>query len=325
MNTAESSAPAGQMKALRAHARGGAEQLAYEDAPRPKAPSGSDVCVRVTAAAITFDELTWDETWESDGVARTPTIPSHEFSGVVVAVGPEAQGITVGAEVFGLVPFNRDGAAAEYVLVPSTSIASKPTNISDAVAAAAVLPALTAMEALEHPLGLVAGQRLLVRGGAGAVASFLIQFAKRRGISVTVTVRSSASVERAKKLGADEVLVADEPEGIAAGSFDASIDAVGAGSPEWLYRAVRAGGPVIMLQEAPNADLAKKFGVKADFFLVEARADELNRLSAELAAGHIDVAVGQVFPLAQGRAAYASRGQSEKSGKTVLDVASHEA
>ncbi|GAY08695.1 quinone oxidoreductase [Pseudonocardia sp. N23] len=312
------------MKALRAHARGGAEQLVYEDAPVPDAPTGSDVCVRVKAAAITFDELTWNETWEVDGVDRTPTIPSHEFAGVVVAVGPEAGEFAVGDEVFGLVPFDRNGAAAEYVLVPSTSLAVKPAGVSDVVAAAAVLPGLTAIEALEEPLGLVSGQRLLVRGGTGAVASFLTQFAHRMGLSVTVTVRSLASVDRAKQHGADEVLVADEPAGIAAGSFDASIDAVGAGTPDWLYRAVRPGGRVITLQEAPDADLAQKCGVDAAFFLVEARADALSRLGADLAAGDLEVAVAKVYPLAEGRAAYAGRGQSEKPGKTVLDVAARE-
>ncbi len=193
----------------------------YEDAPVPDAPTGSGVCVRVKAAAITFDELTWNETWEVDGVDRTPTIPSHEFAGVVVAVGPEAGEFAVGDEVFGLVPFDRNGAAAEYVLVPSTSLAVKPAGVSDVVAAAAVLPGgLTAIEALEEPLGgLVSGQRLLVRGGTGAVASFLTQFAHRMGLSVTVTVRSLASVDRAKQHGADEVLVADEPAGIAAGEL----------------------------------------------------------------------------------------------------------
>lgn len=324
MNTVEFNAQAGQMKALRAHARGGAEQLVYEDAPVPDAPTGSDVCIRVKAAAITFDELTWEETWEADGVDRTPTIPSHEFSGVVVALGPEAGGVAVGDEVFGLVPFNRNGAAAEYVLVPSGNLAVKPAGVSDVVAAAAVLPALTAMEALEEPLGLVPGQRLLVRGGTGAVASFLTQFAHRMGLSVTVTVRSPTGVEHAKRLGADDILIADEPAGIAAESFDASIDAVGAATPDWLYRAVRRGGRVITLQETPDADLAAKYGVDASFFLVEARADALDRLGADLAAGDVEVEVGEIYPLAEGCAAYAGRGQSRKRGKTVLDVATRE-
>jgi NADPH:quinone reductase-like Zn-dependent oxidoreductase len=180
------------------------------------------------------------------------------------------------------------------------------------------------MEALGEPLGLSSGQRLLVRGGTGGVGAFVTQFAHRMGLAVTVTVRSSAAVDRARRLGADEVLVGDEPEGIPPGSFDASVDAVGAGTPAWLYRSVRPGGRVITLQESPDADLAQQFGVDASFFLVEARADALTDLAAQLAEGDIEVAVAQVFPLAEGRAAYASRGQSEKPGKTVLEVAAPE-
>lgn len=308
------------MKALRAHSRGGPEQLTYEDAPMPAAPIGSDVCVQVRAAAITFDELTWPETWEADGIDRAPIIPSHEFSGVVVAIGSDVGGLSIGDEVFGLVPFNRDGAAAEYVLVPATSLAPKPTNVSDVVAAAAVLPALTAMQALDEHLQLAPGQRLLIRGGTGAVGSFLTQFAHSMGIDITVTVRSAAAVERAKRLGADEVLVADEPAEIASASFDAAIDAVGAGTPEWLYRAVRPGRRVITLQELPDSALAEAFGVDARFFVVSARTEELERLGTVLAAGSIEVAVAQTFPLSEGRAAYASRGRVDVPGKTVLVV-----
>ena len=65
------------MIALRAHRRGGPEVLVVEHAPVPVVATG-EVLVAVHAAAITFDELTWDESW-----ARTPMIPSHEISGVV--------------------------------------------------------------------------------------------------------------------------------------------------------------------------------------------------------------------------------------------------
>jgi NADPH:quinone reductase-like Zn-dependent oxidoreductase len=309
-----------QMKALRAHARGGPEQLIYEDAPVPEAPTGSDVTVRVNAAAITFDELTWDETWESGGVDRTPIIPSHEVSGVVAAIGPEVHGLAVGDEVFGLVPFDRDGAAAEYVRTPASSLAPKPEGVPAVVAAAAALPALTAMEALDEHLGLAAGQRLLVRGGSGAVGSFLIQFAHRMGIEVTATVRSSSAAEYAKRLGADNVLVADEPEAIEAATFDAAIDSVGAGTPAWLYRAVRPAGRVITLQEPPDADLAAAAGVDAQFFVVDADTYALRRLGTLLATGEIDVAVADTFPLSDGRAAYESRGLATAPGKTVITL-----
>ncbi|RKQ86374.1 NADPH:quinone reductase-like Zn-dependent oxidoreductase [Solirubrobacter pauli] len=303
------------MKALRAHARGGAEQLTYEDAPAPGAPSAGEVRVRVRAAAITLDELTWPDTWEADGVDRTPTIPSHELAGVVTAIGPDVDGLAVGDAVFGLVPFDRDGAAAEYVLAPAAGLVHTPAGVSEVVAAAAVLPALTALEALDAHLGLGSGQRLLVRGGTGAVASALIQLARRMGLEVTATVRSQTAVEHARRLGAATVLVGEEPT---AASFDAAIDAVGAGTPEWLYRAVRPGGRVVTLQEPPDEDLARAAGVDARFFVVSPSAAALERLGALLAAGELEVAVAQTYPLSEGRTAYAGR-SAAGPGKVVLE------
>ena len=52
----------GSMLALRAHHRGGPEVVTVEQAPVP-VPARGEVLVEVHAAAITFDELTWDETW----------------------------------------------------------------------------------------------------------------------------------------------------------------------------------------------------------------------------------------------------------------------
>src|SRR6516225_12482109 len=99
----------GTMMALRAHARGGPEQLVYERAPVPSAGPG-EALIAVHAAAITFAELTWDEEWTTrDGKDRTPVIPSHEMSGTVAGVGDGVAGLAVGDEVIGLVDFDRDG------------------------------------------------------------------------------------------------------------------------------------------------------------------------------------------------------------------------
>ena len=71
----------GTMMAPRAHARGGPEQLVYEQAPAPT-PGLGEALIAVHAAAITFAELTWDLSWTTrDGTDRTPVIPSHEMSG----------------------------------------------------------------------------------------------------------------------------------------------------------------------------------------------------------------------------------------------------
>ena len=74
------------MTALRAHQPGGPEVLLVESAPVPM-PANEEALVAVRSAAITFDELTWVETWTRDGVSRTPTIPSHEVSGVIADIG----------------------------------------------------------------------------------------------------------------------------------------------------------------------------------------------------------------------------------------------
>ena len=101
--------------AVRAHERGGPEVLRYEEAPRPVAGKG-EVLVEVHAAAVTPGELSWDSSWlREDGKGRTPMIPSHEFSGVVVLSAAGVDDVRVGDEVYGLIEFHRHGAAAEYV------------------------------------------------------------------------------------------------------------------------------------------------------------------------------------------------------------------
>jgi NADPH:quinone reductase-like Zn-dependent oxidoreductase len=310
----------GRMMALRAHARGGPEVLVYEPAPWPT-PGAGDVLISVDAAAITFDELSWPETWVVGGVDRTPVIPSHEFSGVVVALGAGVAGLSVGDEVYGLVPFDRDGAAAEYVSVPATSVAIRPRTVSHVVAAAAVLPALTAWEALVDHAMVRPGQRVLVHGGAGGVGSFAIQLATALGASVAATAHAR-DVDYVLALGAERVINSDEDSLDAeAGVFDVVIDAVGRDIPEALFAALRRGGRLVALQEPPSEEMADKHGVTAVFFIVAADRDRLARLAAMIDAGKLKVAVAATFPLAEGRAAYESGAfPRPRPGKTVLVV-----
>src|ERR687887_1352746 len=107
------------MRELRLHSDG----LRLEEADRP-VPGEGEVLVRVRAAAITRDELEWP----SD---RLPAIPSYELSGVVEAVAPGVDGVAPGDDVYALTPFDRDGAAAEYVAVPADLLAPRPRTLDD--------------------------------------------------------------------------------------------------------------------------------------------------------------------------------------------------
>src|SRR6185437_6743184 len=85
-------------------------------------PDSGEVLVEVHAAAITPTELTWDPTWtDEQGKSRLPIIPSHEVSGVVAKVGTDTMNMAPGDEVYGLIDFYRDGAAAEFAIARSRS------------------------------------------------------------------------------------------------------------------------------------------------------------------------------------------------------------
>lgn len=310
------------MIALRAHSRGGPEQLRVEDAPLPELQDG-DVLVTVHAAAITFNELLWDETWTRDGTDRTPIIPSHEWSGTVRRVGP-ASAFTAGDLVFGMVPFNRDGAAAEYLTAPAEFVAPKPAGISHVEAAALPLAGLTAWQALVDHAQVRSGDRVLVLGAAGGVGAFAVQLAVHLGAHVTATSmpRDSGYVE---SLGADEVLTVTSRDAhsdrLRDGSFDVVVDTVGGVSMEPSMRLTRRGGVFITLQKPPPAELAEELGVRAVFFVVGCSRAGLDQLRELVQEGQLRVKVAATYPLSKGREAFQSGALPDRSpGKTVLVV-----
>src|SRR4051795_1496771 len=151
------------MKALRLHADG----LRLEQVPEPERGPG-EVLVRVHAAAITRDELTWP-------TDRLPAVPSYELSGVVESTGEE---------VIALTPFDRDGVAAEWAAVPRSVLAPKPAGLSHEQAAALPMPGLSAWQGLVIHGGLAAGQRVMVTGAGGGVGHLAVQLAEKLGAVV---------------------------------------------------------------------------------------------------------------------------------------------
>jgi NADPH:quinone reductase-like Zn-dependent oxidoreductase len=175
------------MQAIRAHSRGGPDRLRLEQAPVP-VPEAGEVLIEIHAAAITDDELLWDESWTRGGVDRTPIIPSHEVSGTVGKLGDRLSDLKIGEDVYGLIEFDRDGAAAQYVTVPAADLARKPRSVDHIQAAALPLAALTAWQALLDHAQLRAGESVLVTGGAGGVGAYVVQLARHFGAHVAATV-----------------------------------------------------------------------------------------------------------------------------------------
>lgn len=302
------------MRAIRAHARGGADRLVLEQAPVP-IPADDEALVQVHAAAITYDELLWDESWTRNGVDRTPMVPSHEVSGTVEAVGAAVSDLVVGEDVYGLIEFDRDGAAAEWVTVPAGDLARKPTSVDHIHAAALPLAALTAWQALTDHAHVEAGEAVLVLGGAGGVGAYVVQLAHHLGARVTATVRSDDNADYVAGLGADDVVVET-----ATGSFDVVIDTVGGPALAAAYPLVHDGGRLITLGAPPDPGLRRGRDLSDEFFVVRPDRDELEQLAALVDKGILVPQVAQVFVLADAAAAYADRGRHGGPGKTVLAV-----
>src|SRR4029079_4182571 len=103
---------------------------------------------------------------------RLPAIPSYELSGVVVDSGEE---------VYALTPFDRDGVAAEYAVVPTEALAPKPSRLSHVEAAPLPMGGLTAWQALFVHGRLAPGERVLVTGASGGVGHIAVQRARHVG------------------------------------------------------------------------------------------------------------------------------------------------
>ncbi|HEX5227247.1 MAG TPA: NADP-dependent oxidoreductase [Bryobacteraceae bacterium] len=308
------------MKAIRLHARGGPEQMVYEDAPMPALQPG-DALVRVYATAFTRTELTWDETYRNpDGSPRLPTIPGHEMSGMIESVPVGIRDLGPGDAVYALADFPRDGAAAEYIAIRAGHLALKPRTLDHVHSAALTLSGLTAWQALFTHGGLERGQRVLIHGAAGGVGVFAVQLAKWKGAHV-ITTSSASNFEFLRGLGADETIDYTKTRyDDVLRDIDLVLDAVGEDTVERSWKVLRPGGVMISVAVPIAPDEPAKHGARGLFFIVEANREQLEDMAKLVDDGRLKVIVSDVFPLAQARKAFELGMQGHNRGKVVLRV-----
>jgi NADPH:quinone reductase-like Zn-dependent oxidoreductase len=293
------------MRTLRVHELGDPGQVRVETVPTP-APAEGEVLIRVRAAAITRDELTWPE-------GRLPATPSYEVSGEVVGLGGSASEFAIGDAVYGMALFDRDGAASEYFAAPERVFARKPANIDDTTSATVPLPALSAWQALfDHGL-LESGQRVLVHGATGAVGQFAVQFARRAGAQVIATA-SAENLEAAREVGADEVVDRATAYETSLAPVDLVFDAAGGDAAERSVGVVRPGGRLVSIISEP----AESPGITSLFFIVEPNKEELDQITELIEAGGLRLMSHDEFSFAQAAAAFEASLDRTHRGKVVF-------
>jgi NADPH:quinone reductase-like Zn-dependent oxidoreductase len=311
------------MKAARIHAYGAADELHYEDAPRP-APAAGEVLVKVMAAGI--NPVDW-KTRSGKGVAGRagnplPLIVGWDISGVVESVGEGATAFKPGDEVFGMARFPQIGSAyAQYVAAPESDLARKPANIDHVQAAAIPLAALTAWQGLFELANVQPGQRVLVTGATGGVGHLAVQLAKWKGAYVIGTA-STEGLEFARSFGPDEVI--DYTNGPLEASISQPVDLVfNSVSPDTATQALavlKEGGHLVTIAGTPDEAAAAAKSVTVSPFLVHTSGEQMQQIADLMANGSLRVAIHQVLPLSKAAEAHRIGEAGHLRGKLVLAV-----
>jgi NADPH:quinone reductase-like Zn-dependent oxidoreductase len=292
----------------------GVRGLSLTELPYPE-PAGGDVTVRVHAAGFTPGELDWPGTWsDRAGRDRTPSVPGHELSGVVVELGFGTTGLTVGQRVFGLTDWTRDGTLAEYVAVEARNLAPLPADVEHTVAAALPISGLTSWQGLFDHGRLEAGQTVLIHGAAGGVGSIAVQLAREAGARVIGTGRT-ADRDTAVALGADAFLDLEADRLDDVGEVDVVFDVLGGEIGNRSAGLVRAGGTLVTIAAPP--EIQPEDG-RAIFFVVEPDRGRLADLARRVRDGRLKPIVGAVRTLPDATGAFAPDRRTR--GKTIIRV-----
>ena len=134
-------------------------------------------------------------------------IPHHDGSGIIKSVGDGVDSGRVGERVWVMLAAsgNRYGTAAQYCVVMNDFAQPLPDSVPLELGATLGVPAVTAAYCLFSD-GPIAGETVLVSGGAGAVGRAAVQLAKWGGARVFATVSSDEKMQIATEAGADLVV-----------------------------------------------------------------------------------------------------------------------
>lgn len=174
------------------------------EAPRP---GPGEVLVRLRASGINPGDAKKRADWMGFGIGYARVIPHSDGAGTIEEVGAGVPPSRIGERVWVWAaqsgrPF---GTAAEYVALPGEQAVTLPDGVGFEVGACLGIPARTAHRCVFAD-GPVDGLTALVAGGAGAVGSFAVSFAKWAGATVITTVGSDDQARTAREAGADHAL-----------------------------------------------------------------------------------------------------------------------
>ena len=330
---------------MRAAILTGINELGLDHVANPVAGPG-EVVVRIKAAALNHRDV-WIKSGQYAGL-KFPITPGSDAAGVVHEVGPGVdpewrdQKVVINPSFdwghheraqepkFTILGLPKNGTLAEYINVPVSQLAPKPTHLSWEEAAALPLAGLTAYRALFSRAQLAAHDKVLITGIGAGTALFALQFAVAAGAVPFVTSSSPEKLEKAHQFGARHGTLYTshgwaKEFGDQYGNFDVIVDSAGGPGFGDLVDLATTGGRIVFFgatrgnpHELPVRKIFWKqlsllgttMGSPADF---KAMIDFVT-------AKAIHPVVSEVFPLDRVSEAFALMERGGQFGKIVVSV-----
>lgn len=346
------------MQAVRVTEHGGPlDALRVEDVPVPE-PGVGEVLVAVSAASLNFGDLARCRGTVASVMGQVPFTLGMDVCGTVTAVGDGADPDLVGTRVVGMAQQSL-GGIAEYAVCSANGTFPAPAELDDVEAAAFTLPFHVAHLALHRRARLIAGETLLVVGGASAVGTAMIQLGRAAGATVLAVAGGPGKVALCDRLGAvgldhttfapgddlfDRVMARTDGRGA-----EVVVDLVGGDGTETVWSCVAREGRYVPVgfNDDPEAGLTgrplrkvctgnfsvvgvilayndlpvefRRFGLAT--FPPEVGRETHAALCDLVTAGAVRPVVGRVVTMEGVAAALDDHEQRRTSGRTVVDVA----
>jgi NADPH:quinone reductase-like Zn-dependent oxidoreductase len=338
------------MKAQVLYTHGEADVLQSAELPTPTAAAGQ-VLLRVRAVALNRLDI-----WVRKGLPNLkltyPHMLGSDIAGEVVEVGPGVSGVEVGQKAlvnpgtscgrcreclsgrdnlcakYHILGESTQGGYCEYFAVPKENLLPFPQKLSFEEAASIPLTFLTAWQMLVLKAQIKPGETVFIHAAGSGVSVAAIQIAKLFGCFVITASSSEQKREKAKQLGADEVVASSQffPEirritqkrGV-----DVVVEHTGADTWDLSLKALAAGGRLVTCGASSGFEaktdlryvffkqlqiLGSTMGPKGSLF------DILTHVNS----GALKPVIDRTFPLSEARAAHQALEAQSQFGKIVL-------
>lgn len=321
------------MRAAVLDAPGPVTNFHIRDLPIPEPESGW-VRIRVKAFGLNRSELLTRQGLSGDAVTF-PRVLGIEATGVVDddPSGTFTQGQKV-MTMMGGMGRAYDGGYAEYTCVPLGQVIAFTSDADWATLGAIPEMLQTAYGSLTTGLDVKPGRSILIRGGTSSVGMAAAILAKRLGMTVLSTTRSSAKADPLIRMGVDHVLidnghVAQQVRQIIPSGADTALELVGTPTLHDTLRAVRVHGVVCFTGMLSGEWIVKDFypieyiprGVRLTAYSGEASdlpAEVLQGFLDDVAAGEATVPIDTIYSLDQIREAHTRMEEGTATGKLVV-------